>query len=104
MRNYLIPANAKKSTLILGFFNELDLIVFGIGVTFTIVMLLVLQTSKLSITILVLLPSLISGFLVMPVPHYHNIMQLIINIFNFYTNRRKYKWKGWCIEDEIGEK
>lgn len=104
MRNYLIPANAKKSTLILGFFTELDLIVFGIGVAFTIVMLLVLQTSKLSIMILVLLPSLISGFLVMPVPHYHNIMQLIINIVNFYSNRRKYKWKGWCIEDEIGEK
>ena len=34
--NYLIPANAKKGTLIFGLFNKFDLILFGIGVIVTV--------------------------------------------------------------------
>ena len=29
--SYLIPANSKKSMLILGYFNTVDLIIFGCG-------------------------------------------------------------------------
>lgn len=97
--NYLIPANSKKSMLILGFFTTLDLIVFGIGVTVTMIMLMVIRTSSIAYLILILLPALISAFLVMPVPHYHNMMQLLINIFTFFTNRRRYYWKGWSYKD-----
>lgn len=96
MNNYLIPANAKKSLLILGFFTPLDLIVFGIGATFTVIMLMVIQSSSLTMMIFIVLPLLISSLLVMPVPYYHNVMQLIINIFTFFSSKRKYKWKGWC--------
>ena len=96
MNNYLIPANAKKSLLILGFFTPLDLIVFGIGATFTIIMLMVIQNSNLTTMIFIVLPLLISSLLVMPVPYYHNVMQLIINIFTFFSSKRKYRWKGWC--------
>ena len=35
MGNYLIPANSKKSMLILGVFNYIDLIIFAISVTVT---------------------------------------------------------------------
>ncbi|MBQ6817450.1 MAG: hypothetical protein IJO27_03370 [Bacilli bacterium] len=97
MNNYLIPANAKKSLLILGFFTTLDLVVFSIGAAFTIIMLLVINSSSVTTMILILMPLLISATLVMPVPYYHNVMQLIINIFNFFLNQRRYKWKGWCI-------
>lgn len=100
MDTYLIPSNAKKSTLILGFFTPLDLIVFGIGVTFTLMMLLVFNSMDTKTMIMILIPALISTTLVLPVPHYHNVLQLLINIFNFFTKQRQYKWKGWCFYDE----
>ena len=81
--NYLIPANTKKSQYILGFFTPTDLILFGIGCLISFALLLIVS------------------FLVMPVPHYHNVLQLITNIFNFYTNQRKYYWKGWSIYERF---
>lgn len=95
--NYLIPANTKKSQLILGFFTPTDLVIFGVGVFWTVAMLLIIKSLNIWIMIVVLLPLLICSFLVMPIPHYHNVKQLILNVFNFYTGRRKYYWKGWCI-------
>ncbi len=97
--NYLIPANTKQSKLILGFFTPVDLGIFGIGVTTTLIMLFIFQGLTFQMALIVLLPALISGFLVIPVPNYHNVLQLIINIVTFYLNRRKYYWKGWCIRD-----
>lgn len=97
---YLVPANAKKSTLILGFFTPLDLIIFGIGVAFTLVMLLVIQSTSFKTLVLIVLPALASATLVLPVPYYHNVLQLLINIFNFFFSQRKYRWKGWCILDD----
>ena len=98
--DYLIPANAKKSTLILGFFTTLDLIIFGIGVSFTIMMLLIFHNNDFKVMILILLPALVSTTLVLPVPHYHNVLQLLINIFNYLFTQRRYRWRGWCINDE----
>lgn len=94
---YLIPANTKKSQLILGFFTPIDLVIFIVGCVWTLIMLLLIKDTNLTILILLMLPALIGTFLVMPVPHYHNVLQLLTNIVNFYTNRRRYYWKGWCI-------
>lgn len=48
-----------------------------------------------------LMPGGICGFLVMPVPHYHNVRTFIQIAWEFYTTRQKYIWKGWCFaEDE----
>ena len=93
--NYLIPANTKKSQLILGFFTPTDLIIFSVGCVWSFVMLLIVKQLSLGILILVMLPALIATFLVMPVPHYHNVLQLITNFMNFITGRRRYYWKGW---------
>ena len=49
------------------------------------------------VMLLIILPALTSTTLVLPVPHYHNVMQLLINIYNFLFKKRNYKWKGWCI-------
>jgi len=97
--NYLIPANSKKSMLILGFFTPIDLIIFGTGATFTLIMLLVIQSTSLGLMILILTPALISAFLVMPIPNYHNMLQLLTNIFIYYTARRRYYWRGWAASD-----
>lgn len=99
MGNYLIPANSKKSMLILGFFTGIDLIIFGIGVTFTLVMLITIKTSNIGYMVLILLPALVSAFLVMPIPNYHNMLQLLTNIFIYLTSRKRYYWKGWCVNN-----
>ena len=101
-QNYLIPENTKKSKLILGFFTPIDLIIFGVGVTITVIMLLIFQGMTFNMAILILMPALISGFLVIHVPNYHNVLQLITNIVTFIMNRKRYYWKGWCYKD--GEK
>lgn len=97
---YLIPANSKKSMLILGFFTPVDLIIFSIGCAFTLIMLMFVKSADFSQMLLILSPALVSAFLVAPVPNYHNVLQLITNIVLFFINQKKYKWKGWCIYDE----
>lgn len=100
MNEYLIPANSKKSQLILSVFNTIDLIIFGTGVTLTISMLLIIKSSNIWVMIGILSPSLITGLLVMPIPNYHNVRTFIKNIYSFFTGRRQYLWKGWCASDE----
>ena len=97
--NYLIPANSKKSKLILGFFNTVDLVIFISGVSITMVLLFAIRSAGLAVTLLKVLPLLISAFLVMPVPNYHNIFTLLNNIIQYWQRPREYYWKGWCIRD-----
>lgn len=99
MNQFLIPANTKKSKLILGFFTLIDLIVFGTGCLITIILLFVFQSMSFQVALLVLLPAVIGAFLVAPVPNYHNVMQLLTNIILFVLNRKRYYWKGWCMYD-----
>jgi len=98
MNSYLIPANSKKSMLIFGYFNTIDLIIFCCGVGISFLMLMFLPVDEFAVAIIAILPGLISGFLVFPVPNYHNIRTVIINAWLFYTTRQKYIWKGWCFE------
>ncbi len=99
---YLIPANTKKSQLILGFFTLKDLIIFIVGCAWSLLMLLFAFDSSIGVLIILLLPALISTFLVLPVPHYHNVLQLITNIWNYLTKNKKYYWKGWSIYEKFG--
>lgn len=99
--NYLIPANTKKGQLIMGIFRPFDLILFGTGVLITVIFMALLPLTSTVVTIIILLPALITGFLVVPVPYYHNILNVILELIEFFTNQRNYEWKGWCIR--IGE-
>lgn len=94
---YLIPANSKKSMLILGFFNPTDLIIFGTGCVITFLLLLVLDTSNLKQAIVILTPALIGAFLVLPIPNHHNVRTFIINVYTYFANRKSYYWRGWCM-------
>jgi hypothetical protein len=97
---YLIPANSKKSELKLGLFTNFDLALFLIGVGLTVILMLSIHTDSFVGMILILTPALIASFLVFPVPNYHNVLQLIINIYTFYfVRQRTYKWKGWCYKN-----
>ena len=99
--SYLIPANSKKSLLIMGFFNWLDMGIFAFGVGLSLLLLMLVKSSSLQLTLVLLIPALLSAFLVAPVPNYHNVRTLINNIYRFYTGRKKYYWKGWCVKDEF---
>ena len=99
--NYLIPANTKRGQLILGLFRPFDLWLFGGGILVTIILLAFLPLNNTAVTILVLSPAFITGFLVMPVPYYHNMLNIVVEIYEFLTNRQTYRWKGWCYKGVI---
>jgi len=91
---FLIPANSKKSMLILGFFNPTDLIIFGTGCVITFLLLFILNLKQ---ALMIISPALIGAFLVLPVPNHHNIRTFIGNMYNYFVSRRTYYWRGWCI-------
>jgi hypothetical protein len=100
MNNFLIPANSKKSALILGLFKPVDLIIIGIGVVITFILLLSLPIEQMLYTIIALTPALVAAFLVFPIAYYHNVRTFIAIAFDFITSRQKFIWKGWCMQDE----
>lgn len=104
MNNYLIPANSKKSLLIFGVFNKLDLIMFSIGISATLLLLLILPIDTLVFAVIALAPALVTGFLVLPIPNYHNMLTIIKEAFSFFTQRRNFVWKGWCFNHGEDEK
>ena len=104
MNQYLIAANSKKGQLIFNVFRPIDLIIICAGALVTFILFLIIQPSSLFTGIVTLLPVLTCGFLVMPVANYHNILCVLINIYNFYfVDRNELVWKGWCFKDEYKE-
>ena len=104
MNNYLIPANSKKSMLIFGLFNQVDLIIFCSGAGSTLLLLLILPVEQLLPAIIAIVPGLVCGFLVLPIPNYHNVRTVIKSAYTFFTTRQKFIWKGWCFLDGKDEK
>lgn len=101
---YLIPANSKKSMLMFGLFNTVDLIIAISGVGLSLVLMLILPVSDMLVAIIALIPGLIAAFLVMPIPNYHNVRTVIRNAIKFYTSRQKYVWRGWCFDYDETDK
>lgn len=104
MNQFLIPANSKKSMLIFGIFRPIDLIIFGIGTFATILMLIVIKSNAVAVVIIKLLPLLITALLVFPVANYHNTLTVLITIYEFYTSRQRFIWKGWCASNGAKDK
>ena len=96
-KTYLIPANTKKGQLIFSVFTPFDLILFSSGVGVSFILLTTVGAADILTTIIVLLPGLICGFLVLPIPNYHNVLTVFTSMFTHYSNQRKYKWRGWCF-------
>ena len=98
----LIPANSKKSMLILSVFNPTDLVIFITGIVITFLLLLLIGVNDLKNALVVLGPALITSFLVIPIPNQHNVRTFIINVYTYFTNQKEYRWRGWCMKN--GEK
>ena len=99
MNNYLIPANTKRGSLIFSAFRPIDLIILGVGILITLVLLFAMPMNTAWQVVLILLPALVCAFLVIPIPNYHNMMTVVVELYTFLTNRQKYIWKGWCVKD-----
>lgn len=97
--NYLIPANTKRGQLILGIFRPLDLTILIIGCLITIILLAFMPLTSTFVAILVLSPGVISALLVVPVAYYHNILNVIMELYEYITSRQTYRWKGWCYKE-----
>lgn len=97
--DYLIPAGSKKQMLIFGIFKPFDLILFGSGVAISILLLMILSPASFLFAMIDVAPALITGFLVLPIPNYHNTLNALTNLYKFYTSRQRYIWKGWCVKD-----
>ena len=85
---------------ILGLFQPIDLIIFGSGLATTLLLVMILPMDQTLIAVLAILPGIITGLLVLPVAYYHNVRQLIVEIYKYFTSRSKFVWKGWCFLDE----
>ena len=100
---YLIPANTKRSMLILGLFNKIDLVIFLVGVALTIMLMLIVGSDTPLAIGVNLAPLIICTIMVAPVPNHRNVWNFTVNVYTFFANQRKYRWSGWCMlhgEDE----
>lgn len=98
--NFLIPANSKRSRLFFGMFNTFDLILFSCGVLVSVILMIVGPIENFVYAIISILPACFIGLLVFPLPNYHNVLTALISMFRFFTTRRTFIWKGWCVRDE----
>lgn len=106
MNQYLIPANSKRSMLILGLFTPVDLVIVGIGGLITLLLMFIINAETIQDVGTILTPLLIGAAMVAPVPNHRNVWNLTANIYNYFSKRRTYYWKGWCMtsgEEESGK-
>lgn len=103
MNNYLIPANSKKSQLILNLFRPIDLGILIGGAAITLVMLFLPGDSLLWL-VAKILPVGIALLLVMPMPYYHNVLVFLREAYLFASSQRTYRWRGWCATYEFEDK
>lgn len=101
MNGYLVPANAKKGTLIFNIFRPFDLGLFVVGILITLIALTIVPSTNLVAVTIALLPAGICGLLVLPIPNYHNVLCALCSMYRFYTERRRYIWKGWCFYEQF---
>lgn len=104
MKNtYLIPANSKRSMLILGLFSPIDLAIFCTGAGLTVILMLSMHAGTIQDIFMILTPLFISTAMVLPVPNHRNMWQLTANVYHYLSNRRTYFWRGWCMTNEENE-
>ena len=77
MNLYIIPANSKSGKLIFNIFRPFDLILASVGLVVSVILILAITPNNLIGAIMCMLPGLVCGFLVVPIPNYHNVLVVI---------------------------
>ena len=105
MNGSMVPAHTKKSMLVFGMFRPMpDLIILGTGILVTVILLLTFSNAGTWVLLGCSLPMLIAVVLVLPIPNYHNTLCVIQSVIEFKNGRKKYIWKGWCMQNEFNGK
>ena len=95
MNNYLIPANSKKSQLILNTFRPIDIVIGLTGIVTSLILWFLPGDGVLWLA-LKLIPAAVSMTLVIPIPYYHNVLVFLREVYMHYVSQRTYSWRGWC--------
>jgi hypothetical protein len=69
-----------------------------------LILLIILPIEQLTMALIALAPASICAFLVIPIPNYHNVLTVLKGAIEFFTERRIFKWKGWCTINGKDEK
>lgn len=96
--NYLIPANSKKSQLILNAFRPIDLGIMGAGALITLALMFIIPGDGLIELTIKLLPLGIGLLLVVPIPFYHNVLVFLREVYIYFSSQKTYVWRGWCAK------
>ena len=96
----IVPANSKKQLLIFGFLGKTDAIILGVGSVISFLMFTTISVVNIKGVIITLIPVFLTVFLIFPIPNYQNCRILLAEIYNYYKNRRRYIWRGWCYQYE----
>ena len=96
--NYLIPANSKKSQLILNAFRPIDLMIVGAGAFITLALMFIIPGDGLFEITIKLFPLGIGLLLVVPIPFYHNVLVFLREVYIFFSSQKTYVWRGWCAK------
>lgn len=96
--NYLIPANSKKSQLILNAFRMVDLLIMGAGALITLALMFIIPGDGLVELTIKLLPLGIGLLLVVPIPFYHNVLVFLREVYIYFSSQKTYVWRGWCAK------
>ena len=100
MNQYLIPANSKRSMMILGLFEPIDLIIFGIGALITLILMFVINdVETIKSVAIILTPAGIGMVMVLPIPNHRNVWNFTANVYTYFSSQRNYRWRGWCVID-----
>ena len=99
-QEYLIPANSKRGMLILSVYKPIDLAIVITGGLITFALFFILGADSFGLVIIELLPALLGAFLTLPIPNYHNTLVLIKEVVDYFSNKKEFIWKGWCVYDE----
>ena len=103
MNMFIIPANSKSGKLLFNIFRPFDLILASVGLVVSVILILVVAPKSLLSAIICFLPGLVCVFLVVPIPNYHNVLVVIQEAIQFFSNRRNYKWEGWSVKKDESE-
>ena len=76
---------------------------FATGVVVSLLALAIVHSDNTIAILLSCLPAGITGLLVVPIPHYHNVLCAIQCIIKFYTGKREYQWRGWCFYEKFAD-
>ena len=104
MNGYLIPANSKKSLLIMGMFKPSDLWILGIGICISLVLMFGIEGDTVGILVIKLLPIATAVTMVLPIPYYHNVITYLLEVVAYVQSVKEYKWRGWCAYHEFGDR